>query len=87
MFGPADSPAALPIADAVQRLGPPERLPSALAPASITGSAAAATVPEVRLVIDVNPSPLFDVQTRKVTIDVMKENALRGNMGAAGVGR
>lgn len=38
-----------------------------------------------RVEISVNPSPLFDVKVRQGTLDVLREDKLRGRMGATGV--
>ena len=43
-------------------------------------------VMETRVVIDVNPSPLFDVKMRRTVHDVGREQLARGAMGAAGAG-
>jgi hypothetical protein len=80
-------PAAMPaMPDLSPFVGLPDMKPAA-PPSAFGDGVAAATVPEVRLIIDVNPSPLFDVQTRRVTLDVMKENDRRAGMGGVGVQR
>ena len=78
--GPAlDFAASLPALTAAPILATPT--PDALPAGAI------AAMQEVRVIIDVLPSALFDVKQRRVTLEVLNEETTRRGMGAARLGQ
>jgi hypothetical protein len=68
-------------------ISPRLEVPTLPPPASpgVLPSGVAHITTDTRVTIDVNPSPLFDVKVRQGAVSVLREDKLRGRMGATGV--
>jgi hypothetical protein len=71
-------------ADFAARVAPPVLTPPAT-PGVLPAGVGLGT--ETRVVIEIEPSPLFEVKMRKTVLDVGREQAARGSMGATGAGK
>jgi hypothetical protein len=79
---PMVRPAFAAAADLGRQVVTPQFVPPA-PPRDVTGNAALLTA--ARVIIEVEPSALFDVRQRQVTLDLMQQDATRKAMGGTGV--